>query len=69
MSTKKEKIQMWVACVLTAGEWAIAIVALVQRGDMVMLYLVVTYFIRETTGGKHYHEIMIEAFHRIVIKT
>jgi len=68
MSTKKEKIQMWVACILTAGEWAIAIVVLVQRGDLVMIYLAVTYLIRETSGGKHYHEIVAAAIHRLIVK-
>ena len=68
MTTKKETIQMWVACILTAGEWAIALVVLVHRGDMVMIYLAVTYLIRETSGGKHYHEIMMEAFRKLTIK-
>jgi hypothetical protein len=65
MTTKKEQVQMWLAAVLTAGEWTIALYVMVHQGEIVMLYLAVTYAIRETTGGKHYHEILIEAIQKV----
>jgi hypothetical protein len=64
MTTKQEKLQMWLAAVLTAGEWTIAIYVLVHQGEIVMIYLAITYAIRETSGGKHYHEILIEAIQK-----
>ena len=65
MKTKTEKIQMWIAVLLTAGEWTIAIIAVWQHCEIVMLYLAVTYAIRETSGGKHYHEIVWDAVTRL----
>lgn len=65
MNTRSEKIQMWLACLLTAGEWALAILVLVKQGEIVMIYLAITYAIRETTGGKHYHEIVIHAVKKV----
>jgi len=68
VTTKHEKIQMWVAAFLTAGEWAIALIVLIHRGDFVMIYLAVTYMIRETSGGKHHHEVLMELYRRLTIK-
>ncbi len=65
MSTKSEKVQMWIACLLTCGEWTIAIYVMIHQGEIVMLYLAVAYAIRETSGGKHYHEIVGEAIHKL----
>lgn len=60
MFTKTEKTQMWLAVFLTAGEWAIAIFMCIHKGELVMIYLAVTYALRETKGGKHYHHIIGE---------
>jgi len=59
---------MWLACCLTAGEWMLAIYVLVHQGEIVMIYLAITYAIRETTGGKHYHEIIIHAVQKVIRK-
>lgn len=66
MQNKTEKIQMWLACVLTAGEWGIAIYVLFVKGELVMVYLAVTYLLRETRGGKNYHEIVSAGLHKAV---
>jgi len=66
MHNRTERYQMWLACLLTAGEWALAIFVLVRQGEIVMIYLAVTYAIRETTGGKHYHEILIHAVQKVI---
>lgn len=54
--------QTWLALLLTAGEFGLATFMLVARGEIVMLYLAVTYALRETSGGKHYHEIFLQAW-------
>lgn len=65
MTNRTEKIQMWLACLLTAGEWTLAILVLVKQGEIVMIYLAITYAIRETSGGKHYHEIILHAVQKV----
>lgn len=66
MQNRAEKIQMWLACLLTCGEWMLALLVLVRQGEIVMIYLAITYAIRETTGGKHYHEIVIHAIQKVI---
>lgn len=48
----------WVALILTVGEFTLAIYFLVVHLHFEMIYLAVTYAIRETQGGHHYHEIV-----------
>lgn len=49
----------WVALVLTAGEFGLALFVWLDGGNCLALYLAVTYWIRETRGGHHYHEIVV----------
>lgn len=60
-----EKLQMWIACCLTMGEWGIAIFVLIYHGDVVMLYLAITYLLRETRGGHRYHEMIQYVYLRV----
>lgn len=62
--TKKELLQCWVAFILTAGEFTVAILLLVHEGHLLALYLAITYASRETTGGKHYHNLVGQVIHR-----
>lgn len=55
----------WIALILTAGEFTGAIILIVQEGHLFALYLALTYLVRETSGGKHYHDIVIETFQRV----
>lgn len=55
---KIEAAQMWLAAVLAVGEWCIATYFFVSHGDVVFLYLTITYVIRDTKGGQHYHDII-----------
>lgn len=66
MQNRTEKLQMWLAVLLTCGEWALALLVLVRQGEIVMIYLAITYAIRETTGGKHYHEIVLHAVQKVI---
>lgn len=56
----------WIAFILTIGElgWAISSSF---HGDMWALYLTITYWIRETKGGAHYHEIVVHAVHIVYV--
>ena len=56
----------WIALVLTAGELGLAIVS-TFHGDAWALYLTITYWIRETRGGEHYHEIVVNALHIVIL--
>lgn len=57
--TKKEIFQCWVALILTAGEFTAAIFLVFHEGHLLAIYLAVTYAVRETAGGKHYHHIVV----------
>lgn len=62
--TKKEMFQCWVALLLTAGEFTAAIVLVIEHGHILAIYLAVTYLMRETSGGKHYHHIVVNLMER-----
>lgn len=65
MANKVQKREMWVAALLTCGEWAMAFFMLVRHGEVIALYLAITYVVRETSGGKHHHEIFIHAARKV----
>lgn len=62
--TKKELFQCWVALVLTAGEFTVALFLVFTEGHWFAAYLAITYAMRETNGGKHYHMIVVDLVHR-----
>lgn len=55
----------WIALILTAGEFTGAIFLVVHEGHYFAIYLALTYMVRETSGGKHYHDIVIETFKKL----
>lgn len=55
----KEHHQAYAALCLTAGEFGAGIWMLLHDGHILALYLAVTYLARETSGGKHYHDIVM----------
>lgn len=55
----KEHHQAYAALCLTAGEFGAGIWMLLHDGHILALYLAVTYALRETSGGKHYHDIVL----------
>lgn len=59
------KVQMWAAVFLTSGEFVASTWLLVHEGHVLALYLAVTYAVRETSGGHHYHEIIINAIRKL----
>lgn len=63
--TKKEMLQCWVALILTAGEFTAAIFLVFHEGHLLAIYLAVTYAMRETAGGKHYHHIVVSLIDRM----
>lgn len=69
MPERKHEIwQCWIALLLTAGEFGTAIWLVFYEGHIFALYLAITYAVRETSGGHHYHEIVVKAFHAIWLK-
>lgn len=62
---RKERVQCWIALFLTAGEFGTGIFLVCYEGHWFALYLAITYLMRETTGGKHYHHIVIEQWHKL----
>ena len=63
--TKKEMLQCWVALILTAGEFTAAIFLVFHEGHLLAIYLAVTYAMRETAGGRHYHHIVVGLIDRL----
>lgn len=63
--TKKELFQCWLALLLTAGEFTVAIYLVMFEGHIFALYLAITYAARETSGGKHYHHIVGSMIHKV----
>lgn len=59
-----ELFQGWVALLLTVGEFSAGIFLYFHEGHVLALYLAVTYLVRETSGGKHYHEIVVDLLHK-----
>jgi hypothetical protein len=55
----KEHHLAYVALCLTAGEFGASFWLLIHEGHILALYLAVTYLSRETSGGKHYHDIVV----------
>lgn len=64
-TTKHERIQCWIALLLTVGEFSVAIFLVFNEGHIFALYLAITYAVRETSGGKHYHEVLLEQWARV----
>lgn len=62
---KKEMMQCWIALFLTAGEFSVGIFLVFYEGHYLVLYLALTYLMRETTGGKHYHVIVQEQWQKL----
>lgn len=60
-----EHTQAVTAASLTVGEFVTGAYLLVHEGHILALYLAVTYLMRETSGGKHYHEVVFAAVKRI----
>lgn len=65
LTTKKEIVQCWLALGMTCGEITICIWLIVHHGNFVYLYLFITYTMRETSGGHHYHELLVKAYHKV----
>lgn len=65
LTTKKELVQCWLALILTGGEISICVWLIIYHGNFVYLYLFATYTMRETSGGHHYHEILVRAYHKV----
>lgn len=65
---KLESVQTWAALALTAGEFGTALWLVIHDGHFFALYLAVTYLMRETHGGKHYHEVVIAGIQKVVMK-
>lgn len=63
--TKKELFQCWLAMLLTCGEFTVAIFLVFHEGHLFALYLAITYAMRETAGGKHYHHIVVDLIDRV----
>lgn len=63
LTDRRERIQCYFALCLTIGEFCAGVWMLVYDGHVLALYLAVTYALRETTGGKHYHRILIDWIH------
>ncbi len=61
----RETAQAWTALGLTIGEFGTGLWLVIHDGHVLALYLAVTYLLRETRGGKHYHELILVAFRRI----
>lgn len=53
------KVQQYLALGLTAGEFGGATWLFVHEGHFFALYLAITYLVRETSGGKHYHDVLL----------
>lgn len=51
-------VQQYLALGLTAGEFGGATWLFVHEGHFFAFYLAVTYLVRETSGGKHYHDVL-----------
>jgi len=64
-TTKKEMVQCWTALFLTTGEFGIGIWLFIHEGHVLAIYLAFTYLMRETSGGHHYHQILVTAYDRI----
>ena len=64
LKNKSELFQSYVALLLTTGEFIVGIFLVVHDGHVLALYLAVTYLVRETSGGKHYHEVVIDLLHK-----
>lgn len=65
MSPSQPKFDLylsWVALVLVAGEFAIAVREIFNHGHGLALYMALNALIRETRGGMHYHEIVVHLF-------
>jgi hypothetical protein len=62
-------VQLWGAVFLTVGEFGIAIWMVVHDGHLLALYLATTYAIRETSGGHHYHDVIIRAWKKLRLPT
>jgi hypothetical protein len=54
----KEHHQAYIALCLTLGEFTAAAKMLFD-GHLLTMYLALTYLARETSGGKHYHDIVV----------
>lgn len=65
LQTRHEKVQCWVALLLTAGEFGAALYLIVYEGHILAIYLAITYAMRETSGGHHYHEIVYEMWRKV----
>ncbi len=61
--------QLWGAVFLTCGEFGIAIWMVIHDGHLLALYLATTYAVRETSGGHHYHDVLIKAWKRMRLPT
>lgn len=60
MAANSELVQKHTAVFLTAGEFAAAIFLVIHDGHILAFYLAATYAMRETKGGKHYHEVVLD---------
>lgn len=55
---------LWIAVLLTAGEFGIAFYLLVTHGEAYALFYAVTYMVREKTGS-NYHHILVKQFRKL----
>lgn len=65
LTSKREVIQCWFAFFLTTGEFIAGVWLVMHDGHILALYLACTYAMRETSGGKHYHDILVRAYYKI----
>lgn len=63
--TKVTTFQLWGAFLMTCGEFGTATWYVFHEGHYFALFLAFTYAMRETAGGKHYHEIVVHGFNRL----
>lgn len=61
----KEHHQAYVAAVLTIGEFGGASWLVIHDGHFFAIYLAFTYLMRETAGGKHYHDVITKYFNKL----
>lgn len=66
MTIHPEKVQLAAAVGMTVVEYGAAIFYLCVHGDWLSLFLAITYYVRETRGGVHYHAVVAAVARKLV---
>jgi hypothetical protein len=66
--TKKEKIQCWLALGFTCGELGICVWLIVAHLNFIYIWVFFAATLRESSGGQHYHEILLNAYKKVRIQ-